>query len=213
MNANGALCVELFPRLPLVRPRRRVHIPRAVRSWTSALPFVIAIPLIAIFSGIDSLQSALVVPQVNSPYSIVGATEAEREVFAEIHQRYVEAGLELPSPIRVEFSEGTDICGEHRGRYVYDSHTIHFCRRAGEDWGSLPKLVIHELAHAWDDHNMTHETRSAYMSHFEIPESITWLDPGIPHDQRPGEMLAGTVGGVLQGIVDRARLDTMLGHG
>jgi hypothetical protein len=207
MNANGALCVDLYPPFMVgARPWTRVP--------SSMLRAVMAIPLIVVLNGIVAWHDARPAPDVIAPYSIVGATELEREVFDEIHRRYVEAGLELPSPIRVEFSERPGVCGgEHRGLYIYEAHTIHFCRGPQEDWVSLPKLVIHELAHAWDDHNMTEESRSAYMRHLEFDESITWLDPDIPHDQRPGERFAGTVEGVLQGIVDRSRLDVLIGHG
>lgn len=136
---------------------------------------------------------------------------AEQELFVEVHARFADAGLTLPAPLQIEFAEERDPCGGHPAVYAYQEHAISFCRPSNRDWTDLRKLITHELAHAWDDKNMTEEMRNAYMAHFEYGDSVTWLDPDLPHDQRPGEKFTGTISAVVQGLIDLDRLEVVTG--
>lgn len=188
----------------IVAPRgRRVAWQRLVGQLRTA----IAILAFALTITVDP-------PMTGSPanqYSISGATTAEQELFVETHDRFVDAGLHLPEPIQVVFADGRESCDSHPAVYTYQKQTISFCRAPNQDWGNLSKLIVHELAHAWDDHNMTDATRRAYMTHLEFPDTATWLDPALPHDDRPGEMFARTLSGMVQGLIDRERLDELIG--
>lgn len=68
---------------------------------------------------------------------------------------------------------------------------------------------MHELGHAWDDHNMTVANRKHYTA--KIGKSGDWLDERLSHDERPGERFAGTVTALVRRMIDRERFDALIG--
>lgn len=172
------------------------------------------VPLLTLVIGVARLSAILEMAAAQSePYRFVGGTGVERQAFADAYEGFIEAGLELPSPLRVEFSDQLEDCDGHAGIYTYREHTILFCRVSDQDWVALRRVILHELGHAWDDLNMTEARRNAYVSQVDLPEPSAWLDPNLSHDERSGEKLANTVAGLVRGLIDRARFDTLTGAG
>ena len=68
----------------------------------------------------------------------------------------------------IEFTTQLEECDGHEGIYTYREHTILFCRVSDQDWVALPRLMMHELGHAWDDLNMTDARRYTYMSQSDL---------------------------------------------
>jgi hypothetical protein len=172
------------------------------------MPLVTLVIGFARLSAIGEMAAA-----ASKPYRFVGGTVTERDAFAEAYEGYIEIDFELPSPLQIEFTAQLEECDGHDGIYTYQDHTILFCRVSDQDWVALPRLMMHELGHAWDDLNMTDARRSTYMSQSDLEASRTWLDRDLSHDERPGERLANTVAGLVQGLIDRERFDTLTGAG
>jgi hypothetical protein len=143
-------------------------------------------------------------------YYFVGGTEVERDMFREVHERFVEVGLELPAMLRIEFTDDIPACKGFEGLYVHTTQTVRFCRESADDWYALRGLIMHELGHAWDNQNLTEENRDFYMSRYG--DEAGWLDRDLEHDQRPGERLANTVAGVAQGLISLERLALLTGR-
>lgn len=89
--------------------------------------------------------------------------------------RYVDAGLQLPD-LQVAFPV---TCGGKAGRYVVGKARIEVCHPSR-------KIVLHELAHAWDDH--VDIDRQAFMAHRGLEH---WYESDCDSDeQSAGEELA-----------------------
>jgi hypothetical protein len=149
-------------------------------------------------------------PYVSEPL-LVGATPIEEEMFEEALDDYEDAGLVLPHPMEVEFTDRAESCAGHPALYIYSAHDVAFCRPAVGEWMALRRLILHELGHAWDDLWMTDEKRVSYMCSLDIDPSIHWLEPGLAHEQRPGEIFANTVGALVRGIISQDRFRQMIG--
>ena len=90
-------------------------------------------------------------------------------------ERFADAGLKLPD---LEISFPTT-CGGKAGRYVVGRGQIELCR-------SHRKIVLHELAHAWDD--SADLDREGFL---ELRGLEEWYDrPGLDANQTGGEQLA-----------------------
>jgi hypothetical protein len=143
-------------------------------------------------------------------YTITGAKPMETGLFEAAYEDYHVAGLELPAPLLVEFTDRAERCDGHPAIYTYRARTILFCRPADGEWPALQGLILHELGHVWDDSAMTDQTRRAYMCSFDFDEATTWLDPDQPHDRRPGELFANTVTALVRGLIDRPHFDSLI---
>jgi hypothetical protein len=201
---------------PRLDPGRALAWARAVITAagllrTASLTTVLAAALVATVGTDVARVNADVPPSLPGAYGISGATPAERDLFDEVHKDFVAAGLELPASLSVEFTDRAEDCGGHPAIYIYGADAIVFCRPAEGEWKALRRLIIHELGHVWDDLAMTEAGRRAYMCSFGFDESTEWLEPGLAHDRRPGEMFANTVGGLVRGFMDRDRFDARIG--
>lgn len=143
-------------------------------------------------------------------FYFVGGTEVERDMFEEVHRRFDEVGLALPSMLRVEFTDALPACKGYDGLYIHTVQTIRFCRESAEYWTGLRRLIMHELGHAWDNQNLTDENRAFYMKGHG--DATRWLDHDLPHDERPGEKLADAVAGVAQDVLSLERLALLTGR-
>jgi len=207
---TGAL--SLRPALALPRLSGRHGLPRqgaAPRSQDLLLHAAKATLTLVVLTGIYSGHQGTPTPK-GAAYAIVGATATERQIVEEIQDRYTTEGLELPD-LRVTFTDQDEPCRGYDGYYIYGQALVTFCRPADEGWRALGKLVTHEFAHAWDDHKMTEKSRVHYMSAIGVDPSTAWLDPDLPHHQRPGERFTGTVSGLLRGLIDAERFHGLIG--
>ena len=125
----------------------------------STPPAVIAGPVI----------TAPTITYLNAP------SDDQRRVVEWAVARYVEAGLELPD-LEISFPV---TCGGKAGRYLVGQNTIELCR-------PQRKLVLHELAHAWDDNSSL--DRLAFLQERGLDH---WYEqPGQRSNESGGEQLA-----------------------
>jgi len=175
-----------------------------------ALAHPISVPLLILVLSAQPTPHDVGALVARDLFYFVGGTEVERETFEKAHRRYVDAGLILPRMLRIEFTDDIPACRGYDGLYIHTSQTIRFCRASAEDWYALPKLILHELGHAWDNQNLTEENRRFFMEKYG--KTTRWLDRDLPHDQRPGEKLANAVAGVVQGLISPERLQLITGR-
>ncbi len=96
--------------------------------------------------------------------------------------RFRLAGLELPE-LDIIVHGSTADCGGHVGYYVTSTNQLHVCRLD-------KKSVLHELAHAWADHNLTDRDRRAFV---QLRGLADWNDHGQDWNQRATEHAAETL--------------------
>lgn len=114
-------------------------------------------------------------------YGIYGAdSDEEAEIMAAMDM-FSESKLALP-PLRIYVHDGMDECGGNLGLFSRggDMHRVDVC---------MPHvgLIRHELAHAWEYHNVDDSTRQAFMDRAGIDG---WNDPEQPHPTRGVERAA-----------------------
>ena len=125
-------------------------------------------------------------------------TDAERTLIDWATHRFVSAGLTPPSVVFV-FHPSTIDCDGRVGLYYRQSDTLHMCR--------LDKhTILHELAHAWVDQNLTSATKAAFVTSRDL---TTWNGPDTPWELRGTEHAAETIAWAL---LDRNRLVRWVGE-
>lgn len=148
----------------------------ALATLTTAAPFGL------LTRGHEGAVSAPLAPVISAPVITAPTityldvpSEDQREVVAWAVGRYVEAGLELPD-LEISFPV---TCGGKAGRYLVGQNTIELCR-------PHRKLVLHELAHAWDDNSSL--DRPAFLKERGLEH---WYEqPGQRSNESGGEQLA-----------------------
>lgn len=122
-------------------------------------------------------------PAEAAPYGIHGPAEAEAIVL-EAMELFETAGLELP-PLRIHVHPTHEACNGNLGLYSKggDLHRIDLC-------DLTPWLIVHELAHAWERHNVDDATRDAFMA---ATGAGTWNDHSQPHPARGVEQAADAI--------------------
>ena len=83
-------------------------------------------------------------------------TDAEQTLIDWATHRFVSAGLTPPSAVFVFHSSSID-CYGHVGLYYPQSNTVHMCRLERHS-------ILHELAHAWVQENLTSTTKAAFVT-------------------------------------------------
>lgn len=110
-------------------------------------------------------------PQSIEPASstrIIAETAEQREMAEWALRRFDEAGLQLP-PVTIHMHGDRDGCG---GRLGFLGHTpeagyeIHHC--------GVEFTMLHELAHAWDIHSLSDDTRAEFL---ELAYATQWSNP------------------------------------
>ncbi len=114
---------------------------------------------------------------------IHGADPEFSAVIEHAIDRYASAGLALP-PLRVFVHPTKDGCAGHLGFYAQygEADRIDLCTRS-------QFYVLHELAHAWQHHNLSEPTRQAFLDE----TGLVWYDPDVKWVRRGAEALANTV--------------------
>ena len=100
--------------------------------------------------------------------------------------RFAEHGLALPT-VHVEFYPTVADCKGHKGSYTKQTRTVRMC--------TLDKTtMLHELAHAWANLNLSDVERAAFAAHRGL---VAWNDQGDPWHDRGTEHAAEIVAWAL----------------
>lgn len=129
-------------------------------------------------------------PAPNVPsLTLVDASPDQQIKADEALGMFEDAGLELP-PLVIEFDKTGEACQGNAGMYWaadrFDSieiDTVSVCHQ-------LFTIMVHELAHAWDHHNLTDTDRQAILDHWGLER---WRDHGDAWHERGTEMAAQTI--------------------
>jgi hypothetical protein len=112
-------------------------------------------------------------------------------------------GFELPQ-LEIHFYEDEEQCDGAEGITRFDAEPLRI------DVCNPHRLIIlHELAHAWDNRTLTPEIRAAFMQSLGIDE---WSGPDVAYGDRGIEKLAQTVVWGLNesGSADPAELEALV---
>ena len=114
-------------------------------------------------------------------YGIYGADTNQEADLADAKAAFASAGMPLPE-LRIYFHSSDDACRGNHGLYGKggDKHRVDFCT-------SFASVIRHELAHAWEHHNMTESTRQTFMEQANLSN---WNDHDAPHPSRAIEQVA-----------------------
>lgn len=117
----------------------------------------------------------------DNPITLIGHTPEQSAAVDELLGRFADAGLDLP-PITIAFWSSRDHCGGHGGLH----------RGLGDIEVCLPSswMIAHEMAHAWDVHNLSDPEREAYRRLWEAP---TWASSEFEWHERAMELAANTI--------------------
>jgi hypothetical protein len=138
-----------------------------VLAFTTATTTAVGTP-----SATDGASSPLMTPTITF---VDDPSEAEREIVDWAVERYVEVGIQLPD-LAIAFPV---TCGGKAGRYLIGRALVELCR-------PTRKLLLHELAHAWDD--STTIDREGFMDRRGLDD---WYEqPGRSSKESGGEQLA-----------------------
>lgn len=167
------------------------------RTLTAALLATIIIGFVPTASS-NAAEAAATLPEtvvaktlVEPPtrLTLVNATADQTESITEAIGMFDDANLILP-PLQIEFHETTDGCKGHAGLYRPATaknnagvDRIDICNR-------MKIIALHELAHAWKQHNLTAETRQAFSASWGLD---SWNDKGAAHLDRGIERAAHTI--------------------
>jgi len=113
-------------------------------------------------------------------------TIAEDPTITWARSRFKDAGLELPN-IEIVVFDSTIDCDGRVGYYYADAGRLELCRLD-------KKTVLHELAHAWANHNLTAENRAGFV---RLRNLTSWNDDGEPWKHRATEHAAETISWAL----------------
>ncbi|GMQ86652.1 MAG: hypothetical protein BMS9Abin07_2239 [Acidimicrobiia bacterium] len=122
-----------------------------------------------LFAALLAFSGFTATPAASSGITLVGGTEQDHADVAWASERFDKAGLVLP-PVVVEFHADDAGCDGYDGvfRGGEDPFRIDVCN-------ANRYIVMHELAHAWDQHNLTDEMREEFM---ELRGLTSWNGSG-----------------------------------
>lgn len=126
-----------------------------------------------------------------NPYDL---TDEQLEFVAWGESRFIDAGL-VPPRVEFVFHEDTAECRLRRGLYYLSSRTVEICN-------VNPETLIHEMAHAWVEANLTDAAKADFMQQRQLS---VWNDHAVPWEER-GTEHAATI--VAWGVEDKSRLVT-----
>ncbi len=124
----------------------------------------------------ESVVPAAEQPAAESPIDPRVSTAADR---------FISAGMDFPE-VEVLFHDSTDGCHGHVGLFTGDQ--VHVCVK--EEGLYQQRTLLHELAHAWADQNLSIEKRLVFM---DLRDTTSWNDPQVEWKHRGSEQLAEIV--------------------
>jgi hypothetical protein len=118
---------------------------------------------------------------ISAPVTVVGASESDHAAIGWAVDRFQRGGLELP-PVVIEIHTVPADCDGYDGlfRSSETPPTVLVCNRSRY-------IVLHELAHAWEHHNLTDDTRQEFM---ELLGLTAWSDHDVAWKERGVEVVA-----------------------
>jgi hypothetical protein len=146
--------------------------------------------MVAQIAGITRFAAA---SEPTQPVTIHGADDETTSLIERSVARFAEADLELPN---LEFFVATDedrtACDGHKGFWHPggSADRIDVCV-------ATESLILHEIAHAWENHTVDDNTRIAFMALY--PEN-EWEDESIGHLAQGIERFADSI---AWGLKDR----------
>ena len=117
-------------------------------------------------------------------YGIHGADADLERTIEEVIGLYTDAGMELPL-LNIHVHAGTEECNGAPGLFSKggDHRRVDLCTPSRA-------LVIHELAHAWEYHNVDDATRDAFMNE---TGAVAWNSHDVTHPARGVEQFAHAI--------------------
>jgi len=97
-------------------------------------------------------------------------TERESALVVWARDRFRAAGLAVPTSA-VIFGDGLQACGGFDGRYYPNADEIVICVADSASTMVLRTVVLHELAHAWTEHNLSDAARARFV---ELRGARSW---------------------------------------
>ena len=113
-------------------------------------------------------------------------TAEQQELVDHALERFAAQGLELPS-IDFVFRSDAVTCNGFKGRYYRKTATLEMCSMD-------PITMLHELAHAWANQNLTDASRAEFV---ESRGLDGWNDHDDPWERRGTEHVAETIAWAL----------------
>ena len=128
--------------------------------------------------------------RISAPPGIYGADAEFAPVIEAAIDRYDAIGLELPR-LRIYVHSTSAGCQGHEGTYGQygQRDRIDLCTESRF-------YVLHELAHAWEQHTLTDEVREAVMEH---ADKEVWHDRDLPWLDSAAEVAANNIAWGLMG--------------
>lgn len=113
--------------------------------------------------------------------TVMGASESDHAAIGWAIDRFQRGGLDL-QPVVIEIHTAPADCNGHDGlfRSSETPPTVVVCNRSRY-------IVLHELAHAWEHHNLTDDTRQELM---ELMGVTAWSDHDVAWKERGVEVVA-----------------------
>lgn len=130
--------------------------------------------------------------EMSEPCSHSKLSATRLEMVAWARGRFQAAGL-VPPRARFVFYDDTRKCRLRRGLFHPGTRTIEICNLNRE-------TLVHELAHAWVETNLTEEAKADFMRHRGL---ATWNDHSVPWADRATEHAAEIV---AWGVEEESRL-------
>jgi hypothetical protein len=129
-------------------------------------------------------------------------TDTQQELVNFGLDRFEGQGLSLPE-IEFEFFPTTLDCEGHMGYYLHASRTLRMC--------SMSKsTLLHELAHAWANINLSRAERASFASYRGLN---AWNDDGDVWKERGTEHAAEIIAWALMDEADHVRFTTTMPDG
>lgn len=123
--------------------------------------------------------AAVQLTPLRSPVGPATLTDEQLTFVAWGEARFTAAGLDLPE-VSYEFHNDTQPCRWHRGLYLPEARVVVICNM-NED------TLVHELAHAWVESNLSRSDKAAFLARRGLP---TWSSHGYRWDLRGTEHAA-----------------------
>jgi hypothetical protein len=166
--------------------------------FTRGRPFVLVLGLVLASSGGGGDRPAAAADATGAPHTLTGFTAVQEATVHRALGLFADGGLALPG---IDFVLHTTVepCHGRRGWFERRRDrrpVVHICTHDG---GPVAEpLLLHEIAHAWDDHRLTDERRATFLDWRGLSQ---WWGTEREHWGEYGAEQAAEV--VVWGVIDR----------